>query len=67
MKAGGIRIDKISLRMRGVRPREAERRAGDIAREIARSLSAPGALPAGQTEIPSMTLRVKADGSPSRK
>ena len=62
MNSGGIRIGKVTLRLRGVKPAQAEERAGSIAREIARRLAAPGALPAGQSEIPSLSLRLPPGG-----
>jgi hypothetical protein len=66
MKTGRIRIEKMTLRMRGVRPRQGEQMAGVIARDIANTLAAPGTLEPGQTEIPSLSLRLRVKGGGSR-
>jgi hypothetical protein len=59
MNSGGIRIGKLSVRMRGATRREAERRAASIAREIAHALAEHSA---GKGEIGSLKVRLRADG-----
>lgn len=59
MNSGGIRVGKMSVRMRGVTLREAERRAGSIASEVAHALAEHSA---GKAEIASLKLRLRADG-----
>ena len=66
MSGGGIRIAKMSLRLRGVTPREAEQRVHSIAREIAHSLVRErAALPPGESEIGQLSVRVKTGGGGS--
>ncbi len=63
MNSGQIRIDKVSLRMRGVTPTEARRRAGSIAHEIAEAVAREGAGAApGKSEIGQLSVRQPAAG-----
>jgi|CZKX01.1.fsa_nt_gi hypothetical protein len=63
MSANEIRIEKMSLRLRGVTPQQAEQRARSIAHEIADSLVRERALLApGQAEFRGLSVRVKSGG-----
>jgi hypothetical protein len=59
MNSGGIRIGRMGVRMRGVTPREAERRAGSIAQEVARAVAEHST---GRAAIGSLKVRLRADG-----
>jgi hypothetical protein len=63
MSERGIRIERMSLRLRGVKPKQAERQAHSIAREIADSLAGEGALLGrGSGEIGTLSVRVQPNG-----
>ena len=63
MNSGGIRIGKVSVRLRGVARREAQERAGSIAREIAGAAAREGLRMApGKKDIGRLSVRLKADG-----
>ena len=59
MNPGGIRIGRMSVRMRGVAARDAERFAGSIAREVAHAVAEHSS---GKAEIGSLKVRLRADG-----
>jgi hypothetical protein len=60
MKSRAIKIEKVSLRLRGVTPEQAHQRAVLIAGEIAHA-AAREQTPT-QTEVPRLSLRLRADG-----
>ena len=63
MNSGGIRIEKLSVRLRGVTAQQARDRAGAIAREIAGAVAREGSsMPSGKREIGKLSVRVRADG-----
>ena len=59
MKQPGIRVEKMSVRLRGVTARQAEHRAASIAREVAQKLAADPRL-AGTTALDRLEVRVPA-------
>jgi hypothetical protein len=66
MNSGGIHIDKVSLRMRGVTPQQAELRASSLAREIADAVGRHAAhLAPGRGKIGKLSVRVRSDGKSS--
>ncbi|MGA2114835.1 MAG: hypothetical protein ABSH56_08810 [Bryobacteraceae bacterium] len=66
MNTGGIHIDKVSVRLRGVTPQQAGQRAGSIGREIADAVGRQAAhFASGKTEIGKLSVRLKSDGKNS--
>jgi hypothetical protein len=66
MNSGGIHIDKVSLRLRGVTPRQARQRAGSMAREIADAVGRQaGRIAPGRTQIGKLSVRLRTGGSNS--
>jgi hypothetical protein len=64
MNRGGVRIGKMSLRLRGVTAQEARLRADSIAREVARAVAAESALPsAGKSHTGRLSVRLRAEGT----
>lgn len=59
MNPGQVRIEKLSLRMRGVTPQQARQRAGAIARDIARAIRENASQLSGTTTIPCLALRIE--------
>jgi hypothetical protein len=60
MNSGGIRIGKVSLRLRGVTRQEAQQRAGSIAREIAGAVAREAARKTpGKAEIDQLSVRLR--------
>ncbi len=63
MNSGGIHIQKVSLRLRGVTPQQARERGGSIAAQIADALAREGSRPGqGKREIAGLAVRLRADG-----
>jgi hypothetical protein len=62
MNPGQVRIEKLSLRMRGVTPQQARQRADSIARDIARAIRENASLLSATTTIPRLAIRVAAGG-----
>jgi hypothetical protein len=66
MNSGGIHIDKVSLRLRGVTSQQARQRAGSLAREIADAVGRQAThIAPGRAEIGKLSVRVRSDGKDS--
>lgn len=66
MNSGGIHIDKVSLRLRGVTSQQARGRAGSLASEIAKAVGGQAAhIAPGKTEIGKLSVRVGSGGKGS--
>jgi hypothetical protein len=64
MNSGGIRIGKLSLRLRGVTPQQARERGGAVAREVAQAIAGERARMApGKTDIARISVRMPAAGA----
>ncbi len=64
MKARGIHIGKVSLRLGGVTPQQARQRAGSIAGEIAEAVARESSrMTPGKTEIGGLSVRLRPDGA----
>jgi hypothetical protein len=64
MKPRGIHIAKVSLRLGGMTPQQARRRAGSIAGEIAEAVARESSrMKRGKTEIGGLSVRLQPDGA----